>query len=167
MTTISIATNSFTRPADTTAYAVGDLVANSTTAASVVPIELDLGSYVNYNAFIRAARLTNSSKSVTNASFRIHLFSTAPTVATSGDNGAAFSTVTPLVSNGANYLGAIDLTIDTNFTDVGFGRNVPKEGSEISTFVTGDKLYALIEARAAYTPTSAEVFTLTIEAHRY
>jgi hypothetical protein len=32
----ALASASFTRPADTTAYASGDLVANSTTAGSVV-----------------------------------------------------------------------------------------------------------------------------------
>ena len=68
---------SFTRPNDTTAYASGDLVANSTTAGSVVPLQIDLGNVAAVGhgiTRITRARLTKSGTSPTNANFRIHLY---------------------------------------------------------------------------------------------
>jgi hypothetical protein len=76
----------FTRPADTTAYAAGDLVANSTVAGSVV---LDTVAVARNNdeAFtLLRCRLQKSGTTITNASFRVHVYSAAPTF-TNGDNG--------------------------------------------------------------------------------
>src|ERR1043166_3581382 len=81
---------SFTRPNDTTAYASGDLVATSTTAGSVVPLQIDLGNVAAVGhgiTRIPRARLTKSGTSPTNANFRIHLYEAAPTPQ-NGDNGA-------------------------------------------------------------------------------
>lgn len=39
------ATATLTRPADTAAYAIGDLIANSTTAASVLPLSFSVGRF--------------------------------------------------------------------------------------------------------------------------
>ena len=156
---------SFTRPADTTAYASGDLVANSTTAGSVAAIELR-GFSVNSqgSCIIRRLKLAKSGTSTTNASFRVHLMRTDPATVTNGDNGA-FS-----VSGVADYIGAVDITIDRAFTDGAAGFGVPIVGSEFMIRMPGDNdsstgqsLFAMIEARAAYTPASAEVFTLTAD----
>lgn len=149
---------SFTRPADTTAYAANDLVANSTTAGSVVPLEMTNNTFLG-GAYIRRARLYKSGTSVTNTSFRVHIYKSSPTPA-NGDNGA-FST-----NNVADYLGALDVTIDRAFTDGSFGVALPMIGNEINFTDSTDDIFALIEAKAAYTPASGEVFTLTLELHR-
>lgn len=78
---------SFTRPADTTAYASGDLVANCVTAGSVAPIAIEAARVRGGAARILAARLAKSGSSLTNASFRVHLMTALPAV-TNGDNGA-------------------------------------------------------------------------------
>src|ERR1041385_1792793 len=88
----------FVRPNDTTAYANGDLVANSTTANSVTPM--------TFKAPLRGIRLWRvflfrTSTTVTNAKFRLHLFNDSPTVA-NGDNGAFSSTV-------SSYQGSVDI----------------------------------------------------------
>lgn len=154
MNNISIASGTVTRPADTTAYASGDLVANSTTAGSVVPITLsNLCNGPGQSAQIRRVRLRTSSTSVTNASFRVHLFSTATITAANGDNGA-FS-----VSAAAGYLGQVDVTVGQAFTDGAVGTAT----TEINLYGTST-VYALIEARGAYTPTSAGTFTVSVEA---
>ena len=62
MSFISIATASFTRPADTTAYASGDLVANSTTAGSVIPMTFVIRPE-NRGSMIRRARIKKSGTS--------------------------------------------------------------------------------------------------------
>lgn len=155
------ASYSFTRPSDTTAYASGDAVANSTTAGSVTPLSWTVTSDVGGSGMVRRARLTKSGTTVTNASFRLHLFTASPTTA-SGDN-AALST-----AGVASWVGYIDLDLSamTNFfTDGAKVIGVPAVGSEINFDLptTAVKLYGLLEARAAYTPTSGETFTVDLE----
>lgn len=158
---IKNSSNSFTRPSDTTAYASGDLVANSTTAGSVTAISIgNIGWNSQGSAILRKVKLTKSGTSTTNAQFRVHFFKAAPETITNGDNGA-FS-----VSGVADYIGAFAVTIDRAFTDGAAGFGVPLVGSELLIRLAGSsaqKIYALIEARAAYTPSSAEVFTLYVE----
>ncbi|MGE4119858.1 MAG: hypothetical protein AB7F29_18475, partial [Candidatus Nitrosocosmicus sp.] len=112
------------------------------------------------STIIRRVKLYKSGTSTTNASFRVHIFKASPSTVTNGDNGA-FS-----VSGVADYCGALDVTIDRAFTDGACGFGVPVAGSELMVRLGGvaNTLYALIEARAAYTPASAEVFTLALEA---
>lgn len=150
--------NSFTRPADTTAYVSGDLVANSVTAGSVSPLGFVAARGGVGTGMIRRVGLLKSGTGVTNASFRVHWFNAAPFV-TNGDNGALTGNLL------SSYLGAFDVIIDRAFADGAAGFGTPIIGSEIS-FELNDAsniLYALIEARADYTPGSAEVFTLRPE----
>jgi len=155
------ASANFTRPADTTAYAANDLVANSTTAGSVDAMSLTIGRIAAGSAMLRRAKLHKSGTSVTNANFRVHLFRADPTTVTNGDNGA-FS-----VSGVADYLGAFDVNIGQAFTDGAAGFGVPTVGGEIAIkLASGQVIYALLQALGAYTPASAEVFTLTVEAYQ-
>lgn len=150
---------SFTRPSDTTAYASGDLVANSTTAASVVAIPLVVARNAGTVALLRRIRLKKSGAVLTNAAFRVHFYSTNPvaTAPTNGDNGA-------WVTINAGYLGSLDVTLDKAFIDAAQGTGVPSVNAEIPLVGDADgTVYALMEARAAYVPASAEVFTLTVE----
>jgi len=149
----------FTRPSDTTAYAVGDLIANSTTAGSVVPLSftIDPGS-AGGQYLIRRLRLNKTATSITNASFRLHLYLASP-IPTNGDNGAWLTTE-------STYLGAIDITMDKVFSNYSKGFGVPATGSEIAFEVPPSGIvYGLLEARGAYTPASAEVFTAVLEAY--
>jgi hypothetical protein len=150
---------SFTRPNDTTAYASGDLVANSTTAGSVVPLQIDLGNVAAVGhgiTRITRARLTKSGTSPTNANFRIHLYEASPSPA-NGDNGA-WST-----NKAANWLGNIDVTSMLAFTDGCTGTGSATAGSEMFLRLASGSIFALLEAKAAYTPVANEVFTLTLE----
>lgn len=152
-----LASASFTRPADTTAYASGDLVANSTTAGSVAAMQFTVARIAAGSGMIRRARIRKTGTSITNAQFRLHLYSAAPT-ASNGDNGAW------LTDNAANYLGSFDVTLDKAFTDGAAGNGVPVSGSEINfALASGQKVYGLLEARGAYTPASGETFTVSLE----
>jgi lysophospholipase L1-like esterase len=145
-------TESFTRPANTTAYTIGDLVANDATAGSVVPIVLP----IYHNRIIRRLRLFKSTTTVTAATFRLHMFGSAPTVA-SGDNSAISMT------GGPSYLGKVDIASMQAFTDgcaaaadvgvLGASGRMPSFGG----------LYVLIEALGAYAPGNGEVFAVTAE----
>jgi hypothetical protein len=136
---------SFTRPADTTAYASGDLVANNVTAGSVVPMSL---TPPQRTGNVKRVTIKKSGTSVTNASFRLHLYDSSPTPV-NGDNGAWSTTV-------AAYLGSVDVTVDKAFTDGAVGVGT------CDFNLAGTSLFALLEARGAYTPASAEVFTVTL-----
>lgn len=148
---------SFTRPADTTAYASGDLVANSTTSGSVTPMSFTAARVAAGNFMIRRARLSKSGTGVTNAAFRLHLFTASPGV-TNGDNGVFLST------QAATYLGYFDVTSMMAFSDGASGIGAPGVGSEHGVaLASGQTIYGLTEPRGAYTPISAEVFTWTLE----
>lgn len=156
--------DAFTRPADTTAYAAGDLVANSTTAAEVVALKFRLNA-LKAGAFIaKRARLRKSGATITAAAFRLHLFSAAPTFGTSGDNGAISANTTGI----ASWLGSIDVIAMAALADGAIGEGAPT--SEINAEITapsvrGDDsavIYGILEAGQAYTPASAEVFTVTL-----
>lgn len=153
-------TANFTRPADTSIYAVGDLVANSTTAGSVTPLNLTVARAAAGSFLIRRARLFKSGTSLTNAFFRLHLYRSSPTP-TNGDNGAWLTAQ-------SGYLGAFDLVCDRAFSDGAHGAaGYPLNGSEMSVKLSsGQAVYGLLEARGAYTPVSAEVFTVELEVYQ-
>lgn len=150
-------TATFTRPADTTAYAVGDLVGNSVTAASVTRMNFTAARVAAGSGSIRRARLKKSGTGVTNAQFRLHLFKVDPGVLTVGDNAAiTFPT--------ANWIGSIDITVDQVGTDGAKGVGAPNAGSEINfKLASGTTVFGVLEARGAYTPASAEVFIVDLE----
>lgn len=149
----------FTRPGDTTPYTIGDLVANNTTAASVVPLTFSLTNSFGTGAFrLTRARLIKTSIVPTNANFRLHLYAASPTPVINGDNGA-WST-----PGAANWLGNIDVTTMLAFSDGCAGTGSAAAGSELYIkLAAGSTVYGLLEAKAAYTPTSAEVFTVVLE----
>lgn len=154
-----LVTDSVARPADTTAYASGDLVANSTTAGSVAPMTFAVARTAGGSGMIRRARLRKTGAGVTGASFRLHLYRAAPATITNGDNGAW------LTSGNADYMGAIDITCDRVFTDGASGNGVPLAGTEINFDLPDgvSNIRGLLEARGAYTPISGEVFTVELE----
>jgi len=152
----------FTRPNDTTAYASGDLIADSTTAGSVTPMTFS----VPYGQGLKVWRagILKSGATATNASFRLHLYKDSPTV-TNGDNGAWLSIV-------AGYQGFIDIVSSgQTFSDdnAGFGVYVNNSvfAPMLSLLDKDRKLYGLLEARAAYTPAAQEVFTVTLIGEAY
>lgn len=159
---IAIVSANFNRPADTNAYASGDLVANSVTAGSVTPMTFaGVVRTTAGSAKIRRARVRKTGTGVTNASFRLHLYGTLPTV-TNGDNAAWLSVR-------AAYLGSIDVTVDKAFSDgaEGSGTNQSGTGSEIAFVAVATSIYGLLEARGAYTPESGETITVELECEQH
>lgn len=153
----SVTGGTLTRPANTTAYAFAQLVANSVTAGSVVPQSLALARSNDQAGVILSANLFKSSTVLTSAQFRIHFYNVLPTF-TNGD-GAAW--LTPK----AGYLGSIDVTCDRAFSDASVGIGGPTSGWNIPfTPVTGTQtVYYVLEARAAYTPISGETFIPVVQ----
>jgi len=158
----------FTRPADTTAYAQYDRVADSTSAATVLEFT-NVARATGEAVRVERIRLRKTGTSLTNAQFRVHLFRTLPTV--SANDNAAFSTGGSVlaVADIAGYVGTIDITMDKSGTVGARGVGVPTAGTGITCEAAGTSghetsLWCVIEALAAYTPISGEVFTVTLEA---
>jgi hypothetical protein len=153
MTNITwVAAPSFTRPNDTTAYADGDLVANSTTAGSVTPLKFVIPW--KRSCIIRGASVRKSDGAdVTGADFVVHLFRNSPTPA-NGDNGA-------LSTDYAEKIGTIDVGQMVSYTDdaysVAFGGNFYVEANNNDRMI-----YGLLEADGVYTPAANEVFDVKI-----
>jgi hypothetical protein len=141
----------FTRPADTTAYTSGDLVANSTTAGSVVPLTFALKSGAS-SCRISRALLTKSTSTIANASFRLHLFATSPAVA-AGDNSA----IAPTALASYGYLGSLSGSTVLGGGTTGAVVQLAPDAGDI--WGLAGTMYGLIEARAAYAPGNAETFT--------
>lgn len=163
LTVTQAASSTITRPADTTAYASGDLVANSTTAGSVTNLQFTtLARISGGSGVIVGAQIQKSTNTTTNAAFRLHLFNTAPTYTSAGDNSAM---TTVVVASAKGYLGYIDVSAMVGFSDVAWGSGAPDNSrGGIPYVATAQIIYGLLEARGAYTPGNAEVFTITLDA---
>jgi hypothetical protein len=151
---------SFTRPANTTAYGVGQLVANSTTAASVAALSGTAARGNDVPGRVSKVILKKSGTTTTLATFRVHLFNANP-VASAPANGDGGNFIP---AAGGGWLGSLDVSLNQVFGDSSLGIGVPSLANYVDfTPAAGTPtLYALLEARAAYVPVSGEVFTLTV-----
>lgn len=148
-----------TRPSDTTAYASGDLVANSTTAGSVTLLSW---SIPEGGLWLQRVRLTSTNANVTNASFRLWLTTDSAMSFANGDNGALS------LSSGlaiADVIGYVDIALDALVTGVGAIGLATYDAGLFPIYGASSAngrgtVYGFLEARAAYTPASAEVFTI-------
>lgn len=156
---IVVPSANFTRPADTNPYAQGDTVANSTTAGSVAPMSWTVARVAAGSFSLRRARLKKSTTSLSLGLFWLHLYSSSPTSA-AGDN-AAYNTPH------SGYLGTIEFDMPNygkSFSDASAVNGAPRVGAEINVkLASGQVIYGLLEARAAYVPGSAEAFTVELE----
>jgi hypothetical protein len=165
-----VATGSFSRPANTTAYASGQLVANSVTAGSVVPLSVAAARQNGGSGMIMGVRLSKSSPGITGAAFRVHFYRMPPTV-TVGDGGTLAANVNGIA---AIEIGYADVTMDQAYSDgaKGFAGGLKNSDGTFrnaifDSAVNTPSIFALIEARGAYTPVSGETFSLAIETARY
>lgn len=150
---------SFTRPNNTTAYAAGQLIANSVTAGAVVPMQFPIsGNSQPGSTRIVRVRFAKGGLTATLSQFRLHLYASLPTCA-NGDGGA-WST-----NKAADYLGSIDgPTVLKAFTDGCADAGSAPAGSELLLRLPAGKIvFGLLQALAAYVPDANEVFTTTVE----
>jgi hypothetical protein len=152
----------FTRPANTTAYAALDAV--GVTAGSVLTFA-NVARQNSGSGRVVAVRLWKSDITVTNASFLIHFYNAAPTAI--ADN----SPWTMLYADREKYVGAVATgTMVTGGTGSGGYAVVPATTTPLvlpfKTAAGAKSLFAVITAAAAYTPASAETFSLSITVER-
>lgn len=142
--TCTVSSN-FNRPADTTAYTIGDNVSNNTTAGSVTPLSFALSASAGT---IQRIRIRKSNEAVATPTIRLWLFESSPTPG-SGDN-AAFAQ--PLAAS----VGYVDVPIISAGSDDAVG------WEDCHIPVTAATAYGLLQTQSAFTPASAETFTVTL-----
>jgi hypothetical protein len=157
----AVPSGTMTRPADTTAYAAGDGVTTATSGASALSVT-GAARVSAGGGIIFGGRLTKSTTSTTNASFRGWIYQDAPT-AIPNDNAAFTAAVH------ADYQKLIG-TFTCDFAATGIvgsdGVQSPitlNRSNMAFKLASGTALTVILEARAAYTPGNAEIFRLTLD----
>lgn len=151
---------SFTRPADTTTYASGDVVCNSTSAP--VPLTFARATVTQgpKSSTIKQVIVVDSANQTTKLDGELWLFDT--TVALDNDN-AAF---TPTDAELATLLGVVALgTPFVGDATSGAGGNavyVKSVSIPVETKAADNAIYGVLVARNAYVPVSAESFTIRL-----
>lgn len=159
---------SFSRPADTSAYAIGDIIGDSTvaatmnanvTAASAGIMRVHVARATDKTGMVRRLRLKTTDAAFLNMVVRVHLFRDRPTLLV-GDNGAFAANASE-----SNYLGYGDITLAMQFSDYVKGITGPADGSEwnFDPFSGTDYIHALLECRSVVTPGSAKTWSLVAE----
>lgn len=151
-------TLTFTRLANTTQYTAGDAVSDNATTATVATFTLaNMCSGKGGGGRIDSIVLHKSDQDLTAADFDIYLFDTAVDGANFEDNVAHGLTDAEL----ATCLGFVALTAAADGIAMTTGDLYHKTNLDWTYgLYAGTSIYVVIIARGAYTPASAEVFTL-------
>jgi hypothetical protein len=154
----------FTRPSDTTAYAAGDVVCNSTSAPTIMEFSPVLKLHSSGSVLAQAILVT-SANVATKPDLELWLFDT--TITMDNDN-AAF---TPTDAEMKTLVGIIEFpTADfkVGTATSGADGNAVCQASNLGIVVntvTGTKtsLFGVLVVRNAYVPVSGEVFTVRLK----
>lgn len=148
-----------TRPADTTAYTAGDVIADSTSAATVLKFNRASGD--GSGGVIRSAMMASSIAPGTKLNADLFLFDTAPTAYGNDNEAFALSDADLL-----NCVGVISLdgTTAANVKTGTLNCVVINQAlaMPVKSLVNDRCLYGVLVARNAYTPGSGEVLTIKL-----
>lgn len=150
---------SFTRPADTTAYAAGDVVCNSTSAPVIMQFNV-ASKEAGALGIIQQAILIDSESVATKPDLELWLFDT--TITMDNDN-AAF---TPTDAELLTLVGVIPFLTSTFKVGTASGNSicqVDNLGIPFNTLVGDNTLYGVLVVRNAYVPVSGETFTVRLK----
>lgn len=159
LTALSVA--SYTRPADTTTYAVGDVVADSTSAATILTFT-GMAREAGGGGVLQNAVMIDSIAATVKAYFELVLLDTAPTM--QNDNAAWAPSDAELRKVVAVI--AFDGTAANAFKSTSNGGFVASAAQSLSykCAAGSTSLYGIVVARNAYVPASAEVFDFRLAA---
>lgn len=149
-----LSSGTYTRPATTPTYSVGQGVLNNGTGASATPLHWSgAGRSGNPGGFITGVILQTSNQTITNGSFILKLYSASPTY-TNGD-AATWSQ-----SQSLNKLGEISVTLSDVNSDGGVGIGIAGGGILFS----GTDIYGtLVAGLTGYVGASAQTFVAKLQ----
>lgn len=147
---MKVCTFELTRPADTTAYATGDVVANSTSAPTLIELELDSDEAADLNCIVASVRLQTDNTQMAGKAVSAHFFNDQ--VIAQADNTA----YEMLYSNASKRAGRMDVSFDT--ANGGSTNSVAGINNYDKVFVkpATNKLYLQLQIQSAFTPTSGQ-----------
>jgi len=146
---------SFTRPANTTQYAVDDSVNDGTTSALSFSTADGITVSNGSSWFVKTARLVTNNTTVTSGSFRLWLLdSSASAVA---DN----SIQTLLWANRSKRVGYIDFVLQSPPSGSDCAEAVVVD-SNLSIRMENTTLYGFLTAKGTYTPASGQLFYIEL-----
>ena len=153
-------TTNFTRPADTTAYAAGDAVSNSTSSPSVITFSGAARANAG-SGIIVGANMIDSAAQTTKGLFELWIYDT--TFGADNDN-AVF---TPTDGETETLVGIIEFKIPyVGDATSGAGGNcvfpAPNLSIPYTCGASSTSLFAQLVVRNAYTPVSSEKFTFRL-----
>lgn len=147
-----IITQSFTRPADATAYAAGDVMNGS---GVTVPISFTIPSNM-VNPRLKGVSISSSFQTGTFTG-SLHLFSATQTVA--ADN-AAYS---PTDADVLNYIGTVSIGAAwTSLPANKLSTTILTTEIPLATGNFTSTVFGVLMATGAYTPASGEVFSINL-----
>lgn len=163
------ATAILTRPSDTAAYAAGDLIAGSTTAASVTPLSFTVGRF-DGATLINAAVLIHTVRVIARAGAptirpRVRAYGAAPfggggypadNAVLTGATGALTADALALEQVLGDVSAWTQTSANAAFADIALAAPIPMVADGEG------KIYALLEALNAGTPTSALRYDLVL-----
>lgn len=148
------ALTNFTRPADTTAYTIGDAISNSTSAPTV--FQLDLGALGAVNGqSIEIRKLTVCSSVKQTILPLLNVFLSNATFTTTNDNSPLDIADASMEADGSWFNCDVQ-----NYTASNSRVSCVSVPSPMVLAAADTKLYGTIQAANAYTPASAEKFTI-------
>lgn len=163
------AATELTRTADGNAYAIGDQIASTVSAGSVTPLQFTVARTAAGTGRIIGAQLAVNSATAFGA-IRLHLFNTTPFAAAGfqADNAAIALTYTALKTGSAgtnpNYIGYVDFQTFTAQSSSAQSNGVcDLTELTFACAAASQVIFGLLEARAVFTPASAETFNVTLE----
>lgn len=145
---------SFSRPSDTTAYAIGDAISNSTSAPTVFELDLStIGAVAGQAVEIRKLAVVSRVKQSLLPLINVFLSST--TFTATNDNSALSIDDTTMETGGSWF--NCDLQNSTSLNS-----RVAYSGAPQPIVLASDdtKLYGAMQAANAYVPASGEKFTI-------
>ncbi len=150
-------TSVLTRPNDTNAYSINDLIASSTTAGSIVVPSFNIVNSAGGVIIPRVRLSTNVTTGWGAVTLQVTLWSAAPTY-TNGDNGAY-----AVATGSANRLAQYQVTL-TQDADGASGNGALLVGNAAAIkLASGTAIYWDIQTLTAATPIANQTFTITPE----
>jgi hypothetical protein len=153
--TITNPASTLTRPANTAAYAANQLIASSTTAASIMVPSFATG--MGAGILPRLRLRTNAPSGWGGVNLSINLWSAAPTY-TNGDGGA----YAPATGSAAWLANFLILSLQ-QFGDGAIGSGGLTSANEMAFRLGATAVYWDLQILSAATPMSGQTFTLTAE----
>ena len=152
--TLKKVSTNYNRPSNTDAYAVGDAVTNSTSAAAVFQLDLStIGAVNGQSVEIRKLAVVSSAKQATLPLFKAYLSST--TFMATNDNAALDIDDTTMEAGGSWF------NLDTQNSTASNSRVANVGVHEPMILAAADnKIYGILQANNAYVPVSGEKFTI-------